>query len=291
MNLAEARYDVIAPLFENYHRRFSVLDLGAGINPYMAQRISREFDAVVTCIEKNEIVQTELDQFGPNVMWLKKDMGARDLERLSYCEHFDVVLALNALHHFGDYWQDAALSLTTMCDWLIAQTPLPSDKGTCGQDIVPEIYRMISQIGVKIGETVQFEGHDPRPIFRVEGSWRPKLTMSSWTSPENCINAEITSDFSSKTIWLRHKQNAEPRPYIHGMNLWNFAQLGGAWPRRSEVVKLIREFPLPDTPHGDITAHNFLFDGAALHLIDGHEGWEFDDADGLRKTVEQMGFQ
>ena len=29
---------------------------------------------------------------------------------------------------------------------------------------------------------------------------------------------------------------------------------------------------------------HFLFDGAELHLIDGHEGWEFDDAEGLREN-------
>ena len=79
------------------------------------------------------------------------------------------------------------------------------------------------------------------------------------------------------------------RPYIHGLNLWNFAQLGGAWPRKDMVLRLIQEFQLPPTNHGDICPHNFLFDGAALFLIDGHEGWAFDDAAGLRKTWEMVG--
>jgi len=287
-DLAAARFDLIRPLLERYKRRFTVLDLGAGINPYMAQRISNEFDAVVVAIEQDEIAPEELAKFGPRALWLRKKMSADDLERLACCEHFDVVLALNILHHFGDAWSDAAVALTLMSDYLIIQSPYTSDMGTCGTEITPEIHKQLIKIGKLVGETVNFERHCPRPIFEVVGNPDPMLTMSSWTSPPMCIQAELSPWWDRKTIELLHKPNSSPRPFIHGLNLWNFAQLNGQWPRKDKVLKLIREFPLRQERHGDITPHNFLFDGAELHLIDGYEGWEFDDRDNLLKTERMM---
>jgi hypothetical protein len=298
-DLAGARFDLIAPLLRRYKRRFTVLDLGAGINPYMAQRISREFDCVMCCIEQDEIAPEELAKFGPRALWLRKKMSVDDLERLACCEHFDVVLALNILHHFGAEWKRALVALRKMSTHSIVQTPHPSDKQTCGQDITESIHAFLEFIPRcgKMGESIQFESHLARPIYELGNGEVKRLTMSSWTSPTNCNNNIICADFASKSIELRHKTvplgmdptwGSKVQPFIHGLNLWNFAQLNGQWPRKETVLKLIREFPLRQDRHGDITPHNFLFDGAELHLIDGYEGWEFDDRENLLKTERMM---
>ena len=286
-DLADIRYQLISPLLRRYKRRFTLLDLGAGINPYMAQRISQEFDAVVVAIEQDVIVPEELAKFGPRALWLRKKMSTDDLERLSCCENFDTTLALNILHHYDCEWELALHDLLAMSDWVIAQTPYMSDMGTCGTDITPQIHEHLLNEGDLIGEATQFDKHCPRPIFLLKSEGEAVLTMSSWTSPPDCIQGIVHSSFTCKEIELRHKNRIGT--YIHGLNLWNFANLGGAWPRKAAVLKLIREFPLPAERHGDITPHNFLFDGAELHLIDGHEGWEFDDAAGLKKTEEMVG--
>lgn len=295
MDLADARYQIIAPLLRRYQRRFTLLDMGAGINPYMAQRISQEFDAVVVAIEQDEIVPEECEKFGPRALWLRKKMSADDLRHLEACEHFDITLALNFLHH-SDKWWSALNSLNQMAHWNVYQTPYMSDTASCGQDIVPEIGRCLQEIvgggglNAYLGETAQFPGHAKRPIYLLEGRAYGQLTSSSWTSPDECIDAVIDSDYNNKTIEVRNYDGIKPRrPYIHGLNLWNFAQLGGAWPRKDVVLKLIREFPLPEDHHGDITPHNFLFDGKELFLIDGHEGWEFSDEYGLKQTEQMVG--
>ena len=289
-DLAAIRYDLISPLLQRYKRRFTLLDLGAGINPYMAQRISREFDAVVVAIEQDEISPAELAKFGPRALWLRKTMSAEDLKRLGCCEHFDIALALNFLHHVGPDWRSAIHSIRLMTSWLVVQTPSAYDKDTCGLENTPEIHGWCEDNMLEIAESVQFEKHAPRPIYEVKTANFGRLTSSSWTSPDSCIDAMIASHYDHKSIRLLHKPNDDNwRTFIHGLNLWNFAQLGGAWPRKDAVLKLIREFPLPAERHGDITPHNFLFDGAELHLIDGHEGWEFDDAAGLKKTEEMVG--
>jgi len=285
MDLAVARYNLIRPLLKRYARRFTVLDFGAGINPYMAQRISREFNCVIVAIEQNEIAAYELEQFGPRALWLRKKMSAEDIELLADCEHFDVVLALNILHHF-DHWERVLYSIMDMCDLLIVQTPRPEDAGSCGQKFIPHIAKFMENY-TPVGESVQFEGHLPRPIYCVEPIGESVLTRSSWTAPACCIRAIVHSGEEEKEIELAHKKLPR-RQFIHGLNLWNFAQLNGQWPRKDKVLKMIREFPLPTERHGDITPHNFLLDGEKLHLIDGYEGWEFDDRENLLKTERMM---
>ncbi len=284
-DLANARYQLIRPLLAKYSRRFTLLDLGCGINPYMAQRISREFNCVVVALEKDVICADELAKFGPRSLWLKKQMTAEDLELLADCEHFDVVLCLNFLHHL-DHWEKALYSIMDMCDLLIAQTPTAEDAGSCGQNVIPAISRFFENY-TALGESVQFEGHLPRPIYSVEPIGDSVLTRSSWTAPACSIRAVIHSSEEEKSIELAHKKLPE-RPFIHGLNLWNFAQLNGQWPRKDKVLKMVREFPLRSERHGDITPHNFLFDGEKLHLIDGYEGWEFDDRENLLKSEWMM---
>ena len=122
------------------------------------------------------------------------------------------MLALNALHHFGKDWQDVLEALTLMSDYVIVQTPYAVDKESCGGDIIPEILMAMLAVGRPLGESAQFEGHMPRPIFKVNGTFCPKLTMSSWTSPENCIDAPIIRCSTARPSNLRHKQIVAPRP-------------------------------------------------------------------------------
>jgi hypothetical protein len=286
MDLAAARFDLVQPLLARYKRRFTVLDLGAGINPYMAQRISNEFDAVVVALEQDEVAPEELAKFGPRALWLRKKMSALDIERLATCEHFDVILAFNILHWMGEHWSITLTNLWRMATHIFVQTPAKDDRESCGQEFVRPIAMYLSN-WEQIGETAQFPQHSPRPIFYMEGGEVKRLTASSLTSDRDCNNNFIRADLNYKTIELRHK-NLAPKPFIHGLNLWNFAQLNGQWPRKEAVLKLIREFPLRSERHGDITPHNFLFDGAELHLIDGYEGWEFDDRENLLKTERMM---
>ena len=80
-------------------------------------------------------------------------------------------------------------------------------------------------------------------------------------------------------------ETKERKEWIPGINRWNFLQLGGAWPPRLKVLDLIKAFPLPERNHGDMVPHNFIFDGQALHLIDGYEGREFDDSEMMARTI------
>jgi hypothetical protein len=284
-DLAAIRYDLIAPLLRRYKRRFSVLDVGAGINPYIGQRISNEFDCVYVAIEKDEIVSEELAKLGPRAIWLRKQFSAEDLYNLSLCEHFDVVLGLNILHHFKEWLSAFHSGLRCLGDLLIIQTPYPADTEACGQDRVEPIHSAL-RLSELLGTTVQFPMHMPRPIYAFDYAPIANLSVKAWEGGRGDVDVLIESTYEERTIQLRHKYQ-KPRPYIYGLNLWNFVQLGGAWPTKDHVLQMIRDFPLPEEPHGDMGAPwNYLLDGKELHLIDGHEGWGFDDRLGLQ-AVEQ----
>ena len=46
-----------------------------------------------------------------------------DLQKLSECEHFDVVLALNIIHWFPSEWMKIADAILAMGDNIIIETP------------------------------------------------------------------------------------------------------------------------------------------------------------------------
>ena len=46
---------------------------------------------------------------------------------MASCEHFDVVLAFNVLHHFGKDWQKAAEAVLGLGDNILIESPSESD--------------------------------------------------------------------------------------------------------------------------------------------------------------------
>src|SRR5579872_5613963 len=106
------RYDAIRPLLQKYNRPITVLDIGAS-QGYFSFRIAHEFDASCVMVEGNyygengEKTADELEKLCilntnlRNIILLKKHISPDEFQILSECEHFDVVLVLNVIHHFG----------------------------------------------------------------------------------------------------------------------------------------------------------------------------------------------
>jgi len=278
--MLDERLELLRPLLERYRRRFTVLDLGSN-DGSIAGWIAREFDAVVTCVERNYPNQVTENPEGLPVMVLKKEFSGDDLALLAECEHFDVVLALNFLHHFsvGD-WKQVARSTLKLGDHIFIQLPKPEDSGAPGQEFTVDMLEFLHD-ALTLGETVQFPGHMPRPLRLHYRAGPTQLTRSSVTSPDQSGMWKVHSSFKG----IYGTSETKRREWIPGINLWNFLQLGGAWPLRSKVLDLLKAFPLPESNHGDMVPHNFIFDGQAIYLIDGYEGWEFDDQAVMAKTI------
>lgn len=282
---ATGRFDLIAPYLDRYTRRFTVLDLGSN-DGTLAKMIASKYDAVVVAVEMNQ------HEFGADaykgynhIICLQHKMTGEELRLLSECEHFDVVLCLNFLHWFGDDWEEATKAVLNMGDFIFVQIPKDGDERAPGVAIVPKIRKMMMGRGTGwIGETVQFPRHEPRPLWVTKPERWDRFKRSTVASPdgsyifvkrgfEHCLAIKVA---------LR-------RPWIHGINLWNFCLLGGVWPTKEKVLDMLRHYPLPETTHGDIVPHNFILDGGRIHLIDGHEGWGGDDRECLEKTIAKVG--
>jgi len=137
----ESRYEAIKKVLKkiDFKRPITVLDIGAA-SGYFSFRIAHDFDATCVMISDpkyDDVDLPKLCEFNKdvgNVILLNKRISADELVALSEHEHFDVVLALNVLHHFRpSQCKKAAQAILNMADYVIIETPPVEDKRTCGQ--------------------------------------------------------------------------------------------------------------------------------------------------------------
>ena len=120
----EKRYEIIKKFLQQYKRPITILDLGAA-QGYFSFKIAEDFDATCVMVESYEADTLKKlceENDNDNTILLNKHINPTTLEELSKCEHFDVVLALNVVHHIGDV-ERTMNALTKMCDHLIIETP------------------------------------------------------------------------------------------------------------------------------------------------------------------------
>lgn len=292
MSDCEQRMALLRPYLSCYKRRFTVLDLGCG-DGQIARAIAREYGAVVVVIEKGlgEIEEYGLHHYdsSPRVICLKREVTLEEVRGIAASEHFDVVLALNVLHWTGGAWSEWARTVLSLgCD-VFVQIPSRDATEVPGEEYLAQLTDYLDEFGRIIGYTVQFPGHPKRPLWYCRNGARRSFEKSTLYDKDgalagrrawsHCINAEY---------WYIYRLNRPDRPWIAGMNLWNFCCLGGVRPSRERIVEMLRAYPLPAEPHGDIAPWNFILDGARLHLIDGHEGWQGDDRKALDDTIRRV---
>lgn len=284
------RYELIKPTLEAYERPFIMLDLGAGIGPVISAAAAREYpNSTFVIIERDfEDVRNLPD----NVIALTHNMTPLDIERLSQCEHFDVVLALNFLHHFGGMnWRLAANSVLEMGDHIFLQMPDVRDFEAPGSDYRRSLRLLFAPYFADhniIGHTVQFPSHKSRALIYVNNHMRReanKLTRTHIRAhPKSANTMMITSGTDSMALIKGNKY----KNWIPAINLWNACLLGVVHPEPMKIINMLRDYPLPDKRHGDMVPHNFLLNAQGLHLIDGFEGWEFDDKENMEKTIAKV---
>ncbi len=286
------RLELLRPILDQYKRRFTVLDLGAGIEGYqnIGAEIAREYDAVCVMVERDWVREKFIES--RRTIVLKHNARLDDLVDLAACEHFDIVLALNFLHWApANEWRSWADVVIELGEKAFIQLPgeYDYDQVGClpGASWLDEMRYYIAQQynPTLVGETVQFPKHAPRPLWLISDKrMSHKLTKTHMDAHENSSRTEIYAD--NQRVICYHK--GQWRGWIPGMNLSNLVGMNMVWPEKERVVELLKSYKLPPTNHGDIVLHNFVFDGEELHLVDGFEGWEFDDKEGLSKVIEQV---
>lgn len=123
----EPRYAAIKKIVSLYKRPVTVLDLGAA-EGYMTFKLAHDFPAsVFVMIEGSSRDLLRLCHLNnkKNIIYLNKFMTVEGLKLLAACEHFDIVICQNVLHHFGANWKTGLDNLSLLGEKIIIETPPP----------------------------------------------------------------------------------------------------------------------------------------------------------------------
>jgi len=260
------RWEVIKnALKERYDRPISVLDIGANFG-YFSFRIQEEFPgSVVTLIESKHakrLIKLCQETDAEDTIVLDELINTEQLNTLAGCEHFDVVLGLNVLHHIGDV-EKSFDALERLGDTLIVETPNPQDDGACGQKNLDYLYEKVMSEYNIIGEFKRHTSNVDSPIG-IKDVKKTTLNKRYWDSKPYKNN--ITIESTGNTKKFHHKEKNETRDWIHGINLRTYQYLNGQYPSRKTLAKNIKN--INSTLHEDLNPWNLILKGSEIVPID-----------------------
>ncbi|MFC1842081.1 class I SAM-dependent methyltransferase [Candidatus Dependentiae bacterium] len=147
----ESRYNAIKNALLDFKKPITVLDIGAA-EGYMSFRIAHDLESQCLMIGDPHGCGKALPRLCKlntslnNISYLLKRMSAQDLEKLNKKRHFDVVIALNILHHFPqNKWKKAAKAILKLGDYVIIETPPAEDTKQTGRKFLPDIIKFIEE--------------------------------------------------------------------------------------------------------------------------------------------------
>jgi SAM-dependent methyltransferase len=293
-----SRYEPIREALSRYTRHFSVFDFGANMG-YFAFRIAEEFPhATVVAVDGHtELADLARENGLPNVVVLNRRMNAGDLAQLASCEAFDVVLALNVLHHMPD-WEPALEALRSLGSVAFIETPGPGDSKATGLVRHKGIREAVEKAGVEVLRTAAHKtAGAERVMYRLD-NWRGR-SLSSQTLDAAERGAPAMSrvtlglDPDGAVIEIRRqKGDDETREFHPGINLWT-AHLGGlAWPVdvKARITAEVERLDAEGRWHDDLRPWNFILSGDRAVAIDtANKAWRTEpEPGGLAKCLAML---
>ncbi len=285
------RYDIIRQVVAPYTRQATVWDIGANLG-YFGLRLADEFGCVSVMVDPRADLVSSCEQNAlPTTIAMTRRLDADELWELAGSEHADVVLALNVLHHM-DEWPKALASIVALGETCLIETPARGDTNSAHYRTAEQVLDALeSQYHAEpIGQTPShvtpgvmrtiYRVHTPKPSVSKGYAYGEKVRSRGAHPPRTHTIAATLSD---KTITF---DVGEPRPWVAGMNLWNWLQMGGSYPNRSTVQSSARAVAAGlDDAHGDFKPWNLILQGQTLQAIDAGHRQSVDDVQGLAQTV------
>ena len=253
----ESRYKAIASVLSQFRRPITVLDIGAA-EGYMSLRIAHDFDATCVMVEHQSGESggflkdlCELNTDRDNIILLYKRITAEELKFLSESEHFDVVIALNVLHHFpAEKWQMAANAVLDLADYAIIETPAAEDKYSCGRVNLPGIINFLEKNNGKIIAKTARVHTSPDTFaktYLVKG--RGKSLKRRGLLDLNNSGYEIKSDINDR--YLVRKSDNQKLDWPQGISFMTFKLFNGVYPKKfmiKESLAKLKESSLSIVP-------------------------------------------
>ena len=283
------RYEAIRSVVEPYNRQITVWDLGANLG-YFGSRLANDFGAVSVMVEpRTDLIGICQANQLPTTIVLTHRLSVQDLRELAVSECPDLVLALNVLHHFED-WRGALYNVLDLgCD-LIIETPGLGDTGTANYETSQKILRLLEDLSPQL--ILESPSHVTqgvkRPMYLIKCNKMAVTRGYAYGERVRTRGAhpvrphEILSSRSVKSISYT---DGETRPWVPGMNLWNWLQMGGSYPSRPTVQRAVVKATRDIKDHGDLRPWNMILQGHSVKVIDAGHRKSVDDAKGLTDTI------
>jgi 2-polyprenyl-3-methyl-5-hydroxy-6-metoxy-1,4-benzoquinol methylase len=292
---SEKRYDEVFQFCKKFNRPISVLDLGAA-EGYFTFRLSEDFSGVFIAVESNperKLLESCIKNNDHKVLLLDKQMNLKNLKNLKEVQHFDIVLALNIIHHFDEPFQDVLDTLVSLSSFCFMEHPnLLENESTKNyhrlkteklnlEKFKPKLLNKIqSGLGNHINQKLErdmwlLENTQSKTIDR---GWRGTSKYHEQFGPNTEINIKSNFDEISVDYGLRE----EKRNWIHGIDLRTFLENNGVYPANEEIIHLIDTMNIDNAK--DLGPHNLILNGKQLFPIDQND--KLDDVNTKEKLKD-----
>ena len=277
----DIRYQIINSILSKYSRPFTMLDIGAAQGYYSFRAAFSYPKSAFVMIEGNNehypFVGSQLFDLCQantslnNIMMLNKALTIQHARRLSECEHFDVVLALNIIHWFGESWKEIVDIILNMGSNIIIETPpqeaIISDKSNQHRYEI-ENY-LLSKNALVIGEVHRHTSDVSAKIYLIPAH-KGFLERKTWLIPLMKEKTHlIEADFDKKSLFKKLNYPADTyqkNDWIPGINLVTFKMYNGTYPTSAMLKCLLAD--ARDESHNDWMINNMILQGNKLQLVD-----------------------
>ena len=298
---SEDRYKEIFKFCKKFNRPISVLDLGAA-EGYFTFRLSEDFSGVFIAVESDSqrnLLDSCKKNKNRNILLLEKQMNLKNLKNLKEVQHFDIVLALNIVHHFDEPFQDVIDTLVSMSSFCFFEHPnilensatknshrLKNEKLNL-EKFEPQLLNTNeSGLGDSTNKKLQrnmwlLKNTKSKTIDR---PWRGTQKYNDEFGPDTQI--DIKSNFDE--IVIDYSLRDESRPWIQGIDLRTFLENNGVYPTNDDVLNLIDDMKVEDAR--DLGPHNLILNGHELFAIDQNDKLDpVNTKEKLKSFLEQSG--
>ena len=298
---SEKRYSEIFKFCKKFNRPISVLDLGAA-EGYFTFRLAEDFDGVFVAVESNperkllELCKKNNDH---KVLLLNKQMNLKNLKNIKEVQHFDIVLALNIVHHFDEPFQDVLETLVSMSSFCFLEHPnsLENESTKNSQRLDTEkldlekfkpilLNKNPSGLGNSLNKKLErnlwlLQNTQSKTIDR---GWRGASKYTEEFGPGNQISVKSNFDEINVDYGLRD----EKRNWIHGIDLRTFLEYDGVYPTNEKIINLINNLKIEYAK--DLGPHNLILNGERLFLIDQNDKLDaVNTKEKLKEFLKQSG--
>ncbi|MFB5601436.1 MAG: class I SAM-dependent methyltransferase [Marine Group I thaumarchaeote] len=286
------RYQEIFEFCKKFNRPISVLDLGAA-EGYFTFRLSEDFSGVFVAVEgdsKRNLLDSCKKNNNQNILLLEKQMNLKHLQNLKEVQHFDIVLALNVVHHFDEPFQDVLELLVSMSSFCFFEHPnslentatknssrLKSEK----LELEKFLPRLLNKSKSGLGDAVNKKLERNMWLLKntqsktIDRAWRGTEKYDEEFGPDSHI--DIKSNFDE--ILIDYGSRNEKRNWIQGIDLRTFLENNGVYPTNDQVFDMINSMNADNAR--DLGPHNLILNGHELFPIDQDD--KFDDVNTKEK--------